>query len=66
MNNGQSNPGNKDYLDKGLESVERKFGGAQGQKLAGNRNMNEKIVRLPLPRFYPPSCTYIFTTSFLI
>jgi hypothetical protein len=49
MNNGQSNPGNKDYLDKGLESVERKFGGAQGQKLAGNRNMNEKIVRLRVP-----------------
>jgi hypothetical protein len=49
MNNGASNPGNKDYLDKGLESVERKFGGAQGNKLAGNRNMNEKIVRTPLP-----------------
>lgn len=47
MNNG-ANPGNKDYLDKAVESAERKFGGAQGQKLAGNRNMNEKIVRFTL------------------
>jgi len=47
MNNNNS-AGNKDYLDKAVESAERKFGGAQGQKLAGNRNMNEKIVRLSL------------------
>lgn len=37
--------GNKDYLDKGVEAAEKKFGGAQGEKLAGNRSVNEKIVR---------------------
>ncbi|OAL54859.1 hypothetical protein IQ07DRAFT_640332 [Pyrenochaeta sp. DS3sAY3a] len=36
--------GDKDYVDKALESAERKFGGAHGAKLAGNRSMNEKIT----------------------
>ena len=50
MNNQGGNPGgadNRDYLDKGLDAVEKKFG---GQRFAGpdapqkNRAMNEKIT----------------------
>lgn len=41
MNNNQ---GDKDYVDKALESAERKFGGAHGNKLAGNRKVNEGIT----------------------
>ncbi|KAF1843641.1 uncharacterized protein K460DRAFT_368504 [Cucurbitaria berberidis CBS 394.84] len=42
-NNGQAG-GQKDYLDKGLEAAQKKFGGAQGQKMSQNRGMNEKIT----------------------
>lgn len=44
--------GDKDYVDKALESAERKFGGAHGAKLAGNRSMNEKIVCCALLLFF--------------
>jgi len=37
--------GNQDYLDKAFNAGAKKFGGAQGQKIAGNRAMSEKIVR---------------------
>jgi hypothetical protein len=43
--NHQQGAGNKDYLDKTFEAGAKKFGGAQGQKIAGNRAMSEKIVR---------------------
>ncbi|PVH95316.1 hypothetical protein DM02DRAFT_675564 [Periconia macrospinosa] len=33
-----------DYLDKAFEAGAKKFGGAQGQKVAGNRAMSEKIT----------------------
>lgn len=36
-----------DYLDKAFNAGAKKFGGAQGQKVAGNKAMSEKIVRLP-------------------
>lgn len=36
--------GNKDYLDKGLEGAEKKFGGSMGQNTEKNRGVNEKIV----------------------
>ena len=40
-------PGTKpDYLDKAFEQGAKKFGGAQGQKIAGNKATSEKIVRL--------------------
>ena len=38
---------NRDYLDKGLEAVEKKFGGARfagPDAAAKNRSMNEKIT----------------------
>lgn len=38
---GQAKP---DYLDKAFGAGAKKFGGAQGQKIAGNRGMSEKIV----------------------
>ncbi|KAF2011719.1 hypothetical protein BU24DRAFT_466398 [Aaosphaeria arxii CBS 175.79] len=48
MNNQQAgapaNANNKDYLDKGLESAEKKFGGAWGQNTEKNRGINEKIT----------------------
>lgn len=37
--------GNDDYLDKAFAAGAKKFGGAQGQKVANNRAMSEKIVR---------------------
>jgi len=40
--------GNQDYLDKAFNAGAKKFGGAQGQKIAGNRAMSEKIVRFSL------------------
>lgn len=46
--NASQNPGtsgNKDYVDKGLEGAEKKFGGSAGQK-AESSGMNEKIVRV--------------------
>ncbi|EDU49358.1 hypothetical protein PtrSN002B_002707 [Pyrenophora tritici-repentis] len=36
--------GNQDYLDKAFSAGAKKFGGAQGQKIAGNRGMSEKIT----------------------
>jgi len=36
--------GNQDYLDKAFNAGAKKFGGAQGQKIAGNRAMSEKIT----------------------
>jgi hypothetical protein len=55
MNN---NGGGQDYLDKAFNMVARKFGGAQGTKIANDRAKSEKIVRPPyyhvpfLPRFF--------------
>lgn len=37
--------GQEDYLDKGLDTAEKKFGGAQGANTEKNRGVNEKIVR---------------------
>lgn len=44
--NNASNNNNQqeDYLDKGLDSVEKKFGGSMGQDTQKNRAINEKIV----------------------
>ena len=48
--NNASNAGgadNRDYLDKGLEAVEKKFGGARfagPDAVEKNRGMNEKIT----------------------
>jgi hypothetical protein len=39
-----SSSGNKDYVDKGLEGAEKKFGGSMGQDSEKNRGVNEKIV----------------------
>jgi hypothetical protein len=39
-----TNSGNEDYLDKGLDSAEKKFGGSMGQNTEKNRGVNEKIV----------------------
>jgi hypothetical protein len=47
--NTNNNAGNKDYLDKGLDAVEKKFGGSMGANPDKNRGMNEKIVRPPPP-----------------
>lgn len=35
---------NEDYLDKGLDSVEKKYGGSWGQNTEKNRATNEKIT----------------------
>jgi hypothetical protein len=44
--------GGDDYLDKAFNAGAKKFGGAQGQKIAANRGMSEKIVcTLTLPPF---------------
>ncbi len=49
MNNNHNNnvqgAGQQDYLDKAFAAGAKKFGGAQGQKIANNRGMSEKIVR---------------------
>lgn len=45
--NASQNPstsGNKDYVDKGLEGAEKKFGGSMGQNTEKNKGVNEKIV----------------------
>lgn len=49
MNSNTNNASNQneDYLDKGLDSAEKKFGGSMGQDTQKNRGINEKIVRLP-------------------
>ncbi|KAF2827296.1 hypothetical protein CC86DRAFT_369464 [Ophiobolus disseminans] len=45
MNSNSGNAaGNKDYVDKGLEGAEKKFGGSAGQNTEKNRNVNEKIT----------------------
>ncbi|KAL1800725.1 hypothetical protein ACET3X_001067 [Alternaria dauci] len=36
--------GGQDYLDKAFNAGAKKFGGAQGQKIAANRGMSEKIT----------------------
>ncbi|KAH7393983.1 hypothetical protein DE146DRAFT_113613 [Phaeosphaeria sp. MPI-PUGE-AT-0046c] len=36
--------GKEDYVDKGLDSVEKKFGGSMGQDTQKNRAVNEKIT----------------------
>jgi hypothetical protein len=41
-----SSSGKEDYLDKGLDSAEKKYGGSMGQDTEKNRGVNEKIVRL--------------------
>lgn len=45
---GAQGAGQQDYLDKAFAAGAKKFGGAQGQKIANNRGMSEKIVRNPL------------------
>jgi hypothetical protein len=34
----------RDYLDKGLDAAEKKYGGSWGQDTQGHRAMNEKIT----------------------
>jgi hypothetical protein len=41
----------EDYLDKGLDAAEKKFGGVAGQDTEKNRGINEKIVRLAFMPF---------------
>lgn len=54
-NNAQgAGAGQQDYLDKAFAAGAKKFGGAQGQKIAGNRAMSEKIVR------HLPMCYFIW------
>lgn len=44
---GSNQSGQKeDYLDKGLDAAEKKYGGSIGQNTQKNRAVNEKIVRL--------------------
>ncbi|KAJ4350900.1 hypothetical protein N0V95_004348 [Ascochyta clinopodiicola] len=43
-NNNAQAGGQQDYLDKAFNAGAKKFGGAQGQKIAGNRGMSEKIT----------------------
>ncbi|KAL5121123.1 hypothetical protein ACEQ8H_000974 [Pleosporales sp. CAS-2024a] len=45
-NNNQqtTNAGQEDYLDKGLDAVEKKYGGSMGQDTQKNRGVNEKIT----------------------
>ncbi|KAJ4365540.1 hypothetical protein N0V83_008159 [Neocucurbitaria cava] len=39
-----NNAGQEDYLDKGLDSVEKKYGGSMGADTQKNRGVNEKIT----------------------
>lgn len=48
-NNNAQGAGQQDYLDKAFAAGAKKFGGAQGQKVANNRAMSEKIVRSYFP-----------------
>ncbi|KAJ8107141.1 hypothetical protein OPT61_g9071 [Boeremia exigua] len=43
-NNNAQGAGQQDYLDKAFAAGAKKFGGAQGQKVANNRAMSEKIT----------------------
>jgi len=45
QNTSNVNTSNEDYLDKGLDAVEKKFGGQYGlSNPVKNRNVNEKIT----------------------
>ena len=46
----------QDYLDKAFAAGAKKFGGAQGQKVANNRAMSEKIVGTPRNVVEIPAC----------
>ena len=48
MNNNAQGSGQQDYLDKAFNAGAKKFGGAQGQKVAKNGRLSEKIVRRSL------------------
>lgn len=50
-NNPQGNAQNEDYLDKGLDAAEKKYGGSWGQNTEKNRGVNEKIVCIHLLAF---------------
>lgn len=41
---GASVPDDRDYMDKGLDAVEKKFGGERFSDPSKNRAMNEKIT----------------------
>ncbi|KAF3039655.1 hypothetical protein E8E11_002620 [Didymella keratinophila] len=43
-NNNAAAAGQQDYLDKAFAAGAKKFGGAQGQKVANDRAMSEKIT----------------------
>ncbi len=43
-NTGGAGADNRDYLDKGLDAVEKKFGGQRFADPNKNRAMNEKIT----------------------
>lgn len=45
-NNAAGGAQKEDYLDKGLDAAEKKFGGSWGQDTQKNRGVNEKIVRV--------------------
>lgn len=47
MNNPNQGAGGEDYVDKAFAAGAKKFGGAQGQKVAGNRALSEKIACNP-------------------
>ncbi|KAL1630913.1 hypothetical protein SLS56_004726 [Neofusicoccum ribis] len=42
---------NEDYLDKGLDATEKKYGGSMGQNTEKNRAMNEKITDTAREKF---------------
>ncbi|KAG9380379.1 hypothetical protein PtrSN002B_002706 [Pyrenophora tritici-repentis] len=46
----------EDYLDKGLDAAEKKWGGSAGQNTEKNRGVNEKIVRLFHQRIPQAAC----------
>jgi hypothetical protein len=43
-NSNQNQGGKEDYVDKGLDAAEKKYGGSMGQDSEKNRAMNEKVV----------------------
>ncbi|KAF1973559.1 hypothetical protein BU23DRAFT_533190 [Bimuria novae-zelandiae CBS 107.79] len=43
-NNAAGSGQKEDYLDKGLDAAEKKFGGSMGQDTQKNRGVNEKIT----------------------
>ena len=47
-NTNTNTSGKEDYLDKGLDAAEKKFGGAAGADSQKNRGVNEKVVSLAL------------------